>query len=104
MSRKLADDQGIQLPFGGSTLWASLLDTVPLVARLCAYPEKGMVSLKVSYRGQHDWLAVMKRYNDDGRVDVCFGSGPDMIASLLGLERAVDQDKWRPDKWMNKGD
>lgn len=100
MSKK---SPGIQLPLAGSELWSAMAHSLPLIASDAANPQHGFVSLKVTYRGEHDWLAVGKKYDDSGVVVVCFGSGPDFVGALLGLERAIDQDKWRPDKYQNLG-
>lgn len=97
------DDDGKQLEFlEGTRVWAEFMHSVPLLAKFLAYPSRAMVSLKVNYRGPGDFLAVCKRYNDDGAVEVCFGSGTDFVASLLGLEVAMDNQKWRLDKWANQ--
>lgn len=102
MDKRLGKPKQFRLPSMGSDLWASLNETLPLLTQLLAFPEKGLVNLKLAYRGEDEILAVIKRYNDDGRVDVCFGSGSDAVAALIGLERAVNHDKWRPDRYLNK--
>ena len=91
------------LPLVGSELWASLKQSAPLVTRLLVFPGEGIVSLKVSYRGENDWLAIAKRYGEGGTIDVCFGSGLDFVGALLGLDHALDNDKWRPDKYQGQG-
>jgi len=102
MAKKLGKSGEFQLPLAGSELWAALDHVAPLLRRFVSLSGKGMVSLKVTFRGDNDYLAIAKRYNDDGVVEVCFGSGAEFVGSLLGLEVAMDQNKWRPDKWMNK--
>lgn len=99
MVNKLGKESGLQLPLMGSEIWAALLHSVPTVTRFLGKPEQGAVNLKLSYRGALDWLAVAKRYGDDGTLEVCFGSGPDAVGCLLGLENAMDGNKWRPDKY-----
>lgn len=94
--------KGIQLPLIGSELWGQLHTTCPLLCSLLLDPGRGLISLKVVYRGETDFLAVLKVYAGDGTVNVCFGSGVDYVGSLIGLERAIDQDKFRPDKWLNR--
>lgn len=101
MGKKKADVQTQLGLFKGTEVWASLLHSVPLVCKFVAFPEKGCISLKVTYRGADDFLAIAKRYGDDGIVQVCFGSGIEYVAALIGLEQAMDMDKWRPDKWAN---
>lgn len=91
------------LPMVGSELWAAIKSSAPLVTRLLVYPGDGIISLKVSYRGENDWLAIAKRYGEDGTIDVCFGSGLDYVGAILGLDRALDNDKWRPDKFQSQG-
>lgn len=83
----------------GSRLWQELAELCPLLALLIHSGETGWVSLKLAYRGTNDVLAVAKRYPDQGPVEVIFGSGTDVITALVGLENAIDQDKWRPDKY-----
>lgn len=98
MSSKNATNQPV---LAGSEVWAAIAHTVPLVTGLVAKGDSGFISLAVKYRAEYDFLAVAKRYNNDGRVDVIFGSGTDFVGSLLGLEAAIEDDKWRPDKWLN---
>lgn len=88
--------------YPGERLWDELRQTVEEVARYLALPAKGVVSLKLSYRGENDWLAVMKRYNEEDKVEVVFGSGASWVACLIGLEVAIEQNKWRLDRWANK--
>lgn len=87
--------------FRGGDIWIALIEHVPTVARFLARPSDGMVSLKLLYRGEQDVLAVAKRYSGAGEIQVCFGSGGDVVESLAGLEVAMDQTKWRRDKWLN---
>jgi len=88
--------------FPGQHLEEWMVRTVGNVAKFLGLPSKGVISLKLSYRGENDWLAVMKRYNEENKVEVVFGSGVTWVSCLLGLEVAVEQDKWRLDKWANK--
>lgn len=88
--------------FPGAAVWSALIEYVPTVSRHLARPADGMVSLKLLYRGDNDFLAVAKRYGGDGEIQVCFGSGSDVVQSLSGLEVAMDQNKWRRDKWLNE--
>lgn len=88
--------------FVGSALWKAMGELVQEVTRYLAVPSKGVVSLKVAYRGERDWLAVLKRYTDEGKVEVLFGSGSDFVGALVGLETALEHDAWRLDKWDNK--
>lgn len=88
--------------FAGTQVWAALFELVPLVSRFLSKPQEGMVNFKLVWRGDNDFLAVAKRYGDDGIVEVVFGSGQDAVGSIIGLETAMEHSKWRPDKWMNK--
>lgn len=99
MANKLGNNAQHALPLVGTEVWAALNHSCRQVALFLAKPERGLISLKVGYRGQHDFLAVAKRYADDGTIQVCFGSGPDFVGALLGLENSIDHDKWRPDKF-----
>jgi hypothetical protein len=72
------------------------------VGALVANKHGDLISLKVSCRGQHDYLAIAKKYDDKGQIVVCFGSGADFVSSLLGLSVALDSHKWRPDRYANQ--
>lgn len=101
MAKNITDD-GTQLSFfRGTEVWAAFSHQFPLLTRFMAFPEKGYISIKCTWRGESDFLAIAKRYGDSGLVQVCFGSGTDYVSALIGLEQAVDSDKWRPDKWAN---
>lgn len=101
MTKKKTSDPDQMDLFPGNGIWTEFFAAVPLVAKFLANPGKGMVNFKLVWRGDNDFLAVAKRYADDGHVEVVFGSGQDAIGSVIGLENAMDQQKWRPDKWMN---
>lgn len=85
----------------GLRFWKVWRKEIPEITRYLSLPQKEVVSLKISFRGENDFLAIMKRYNDEQKVEVIFGSGPDFIGCLLGLEVAIDQDKWRLDRYAN---
>lgn len=101
MARKKTED-GTQLAFfKGTEVWSAFSHTLPLLAKFMGFPAKGYISIKCTWRGESDFLAVAKRYGDDGLVQVLFGSGTDYVSALIGLEQAFDADKWRRDKWAN---
>lgn len=100
-------NQGVQLSLKGNVLLAGMFKEAPQVTEVLLNEDKSLVNIKITYRGEGDYLAILKRYDDDGAPVVIFGSGVDFVTALLGLETAVDQDKWRPDKYalaqMEKG-
>lgn len=101
MAKGLKDD-GIQLTFlKGTEVWAAFSHTLPLLTKFMGFPAKGYISVKCTWRGESDFLAIAKRYGDDGTVQVLFGSGTDYVTAFIGLEQAFDADKWRRDKWAN---
>jgi hypothetical protein len=102
MSKKLGSKPGQMNFLVGTELWSQIDKTLPELRRYLTQPSRGLISLKCAWRGEGDWLAIAKRYTDEGVVQVCFGSGTDFVSSLIGLEVAMDNDKWRPDKWLNK--
>jgi hypothetical protein len=62
------------------------------------------VSLLVRQRGLGDFIAVLKKYDDDGRPVVAFGTGFDYVSALLGLEGSIAAGRWRPDEpWQPNG-
>ncbi len=97
------NEHGEQLQiFPGSRLWQEFRKEIEEVTRYLSLPAKGIVSLKLSYRGDKDWLAIMKRYNDQDKIEVLFGSGSSFVGALLGLEVSIEHDKWRLDRWANE--
>lgn len=74
----------------------------PSVAGFIENREGDYISIRVSYRGPYDYLAVAKRYGDDGGIEVCFGSGYDFWSSLFGLQGSLASQAWRPDKFTHK--
>jgi len=92
-------NQGVQLSLKGNVLLAGFVKEVEDVTEVLLNADSSLVNIKISYRGPGDYLAILKRYDDDGTPTVIFGSGVDFITALLGLETAVGQDKWRPDKY-----
>ena len=83
----------------GFRMYEALTKEIPLVFAFVSNSSEDFISLRISYRGPGDYLAIGKRYAGDGAPEVIFGSGPDFIGCLAGLEVALDQDKWRPDKY-----
>lgn len=98
----LGNNDKLQPSLAGSEIWAALNHTIPHVAAFVANKHGDMVNLKVSFRGEHDFLAIAKKYDDTGVLVVCFGSGPDFVSSLLGLAVAMEHNKWRPDRYGNQ--
>lgn len=90
----------VQPTFSTGKIHATFAEATPSVYRLVSDTSEGFISIRLSYRGPHDWLAIGKRYGDDGSPEVIFGSGVDFASALLGLEASIDQNKWRPDKFL----
>lgn len=79
--------------------WMDLCEGLPMVGRLLLNYYGDTASVTIKYRGEHDWLIIGKKFGDDGRPVVVFGSGSTAVDALRGLERAIDADKWRPDRY-----
>ena len=102
-SSKGKENEGdVQLGMAGSGILRALLHECPSVTAILLNKSADLINFKISYRGAYDYLSILKRYDSDGTPVIIFGSGSDFASCLLGLEAAVDQDKWRPDKWANK--
>ena len=101
MSKTRQDGYKQKELFGAKVVSAFSL-TYPTVARFLDDGDNDLISLRITYRGQGDYLAVAKRYSSSGDVQVIFGSGHTWYGCLGGLEVAIEQGKWRQDKW-NKG-
>ena len=80
--------------------WLVIISTLRLVGGHITDTRGDAISLKLKHRGEHDFLWVAKRYGPDGTQEVIFGSGSTGLDGLRGLEVAMDQGKWRPDKWQ----
>jgi hypothetical protein len=77
----------------------ALRDGLPQLAAWLSGPRRAdFVRLVLRQRGEHDWVSVLSAYDDAGAPVVCFGSGFDAVAALLGLEGAVAAGNWRPDR------
>jgi hypothetical protein len=59
--------------------------------------------LNIRQRGAGDWIAVAKRYGDDGGPQVLFATGFDFVGLLLNLEGSLAADRWREDKPWTPG-
>lgn len=91
-----AKGRGRQEPFIG--LYNALVDSAGNLAAVVAYHSEDFVDLRVKQRGEGDWLGIVKRYGSDGGLEVCFGTGHDFVSCLLGLNGAMANDRWKPDK------
>lgn len=60
--------------------------------------ETDFISLQIKLRPDGTCLAVLKKYGDDGRPLVLFGSGYGVPGALMGTDSAVQGGRWRPDK------
>lgn len=91
-----------QLSFADGPLFAALAKSCPNLAEQVSKDATDFNSIRIQYRGVYDWLAVCKRWGEDGSPEVIFGSGPDFVGAILGLEAALDKGAWRPDKFATK--
>lgn len=64
--------------------------------------EATSLSIRVSCRGQYDWLAIARRTDDAGGPIVCFGNGETYHGALAALNKSVAAGAWRPDKFAAK--
>lgn len=100
--KKTRQDKEYQPSLYGSKVVSAFYLTYPTVAPFIDNASRDLVSLRITFRGEGDYLAVAKRYGSDGGLEVLFGSGHTWYGCLGGLETAMEQSKWRQDKW-NKG-
>lgn len=87
----------------GAKIVAAFFLTYPTVGKFIDDGFKDLISLRITYRGPGDYLAIAKRYSSSGDVQVIFGSGHTWYGCLGGLEVAMEQGKWRQDKWNTGG-
>lgn len=71
----------------------------PDVHQLVTAGREDLVNIKVTYRGNDEFLAIAKRYGGDGSLQVCFGGGSDFYSALSALQSAVASGRWKPDKY-----
>lgn len=98
---KAARDQH-QLSFEGGPVYQALFKACPNFTALFQSGGAEFNSVRIQFRGVYDFLAVCKRWGPDGTPEVIFGSGPDFVGAVLGLEAALEQGAWRPDKYAMK--
>jgi len=60
-----------------------------------------VINVKVVHRGGGEWLAIIKRYDADGGIEVLFGGGSDFYNALHRASQGIGAGKWRPDKFLN---
>jgi hypothetical protein len=60
-----------------------------------------LVNVKITYRGNDEWLCIAKRYGGDGGLQVCFGGGSDVYSALSSLSASVREGRWKADKYAN---
>lgn len=94
MSRKLVKESPAEL-------WSSnnrkLRGMIPNCYSVFSDTEN-FISLHIKARDDGTVLAIAKQYGDDGRPIVAFGSGYDVMASLMGLDSSIQGGHWRVDK------
>ena len=78
-------------------LLTGLRKALPELAGLVDGDVQDFHSLRIVSRAEGDILCVLKRYGDDGTILVTFGSGADFVTSLLAVESAVANSRWRVD-------
>jgi hypothetical protein len=71
---------------------------VPDLRRLLQRGSDDFHSLRLYARGRDDTLAVLKRFNEVGEVEVLFGSATDCFGALAALEAGLSAGRWRVDK------
>lgn len=103
----MSTGKSTQRAFGFASEVAVVFDReLPQVSALVAGAAPEFEFLKILHRGQHDVLAILKRYGSDGKPEVLFGNGATFVDALYGLEGAFAANKWRPDNpapWDSNG-
>jgi hypothetical protein len=102
MARQSKNEVGKPESLSTTTVCPTMALQAPSVADFIGNSGGDYISIRVSYRGPYDYLAVAKRYGADGGVEVCFGSGYDWWSSLFGLQGSLSKEAWRPDKFVHK--
>ena len=65
--------------------------------------EESFRRFQIKARDDGTFLAVASGYGADGTPMVCFGQGYGVIGALYGLDRAIQGDNWRVDKYAGVG-
>lgn len=95
-----AKKKGTQLVFGDDSP-ESIIRAIGLHAPQVATHLNGQhtdfTSLFIKMRGEYDFLLVMKRYADDGGLEVCFGGGATIGSAIKNLEGSLSAGKWKAD-------
>lgn len=55
--------------------------------------------ITITCKGERAYLAVLKRFGDDGTPEVCFASGINFWDLFLGMNAALSKGDWRTDKF-----
>lgn len=56
------------------------------------------IEVRFKHRGGGDWLAIVKRYGDDGGPQVLFAQAYDFVGALIASARALEIGQWKVDK------
>lgn len=55
--------------------------------------------LKVTCKGENDWLAILGSYAPDGTPIVCFGNGHSFTSAMFSLGSSIAGEKWKGDQY-----
>lgn len=91
-----AKGRGKQEPY--VALYNMLVDTAGNFMAFAAYHSEDFVELRIKQRAEGDWIAVAKRYAEDGGLEVAFGTGHDYVSCVLGLNGSLAANRWKADK------
>lgn len=83
----------IALSHLASTVWGQVRDA----------NSTGFRSLTVNCRGNHDWLAMARRYDEHkGTWVIAFGNGQSFSGSIQSLHKSISGEKWYEDRYPPK--
>lgn len=77
-------------------LGAALQKSLPQTYALLVSYSFDLSSFNYFLGNQGSMLLMVKRYGDDGGLQVLFTSGDDLLEALVALERALAGNHWRP--------
>ena len=77
---------------------ANLSKAVPHIAPYFTTRESDLRGLTLFLGDTNDYVIGLKRFGDDGSLEIIWSSGATALECLTNLDKAVQGGKWREDK------
>lgn len=81
-----------------TVLYRAMVDAVPQVLGQFVRDGADAVDLRIKRQDSGEWLAIGRRFGEDGTPEVIFGWGYDLVAALVALNAGIGAGRWKPDR------